>query len=61
MYSFLILLKEWGRLQPGQALSGDLSRSYRKFSSETFLTNYNKLSNAAKEALFFLVKVGQKE
>jgi hypothetical protein len=46
------LIERMGRLQPGQALSGDLVEATGKFSSETFLTNYNKLSNAAKEALF---------
>lgn len=41
-----------GRLQPGQALAGDFVEGVGKFSSETFLTNYNKLSKAAKESLF---------
>mgnify|MGYP003110804008 FL=1 len=46
------VLERMGRLQPGQALSGDVLEGSGKFSSETFLTNYNKLSEAAKESLF---------
>ena len=46
------VVERMGRLQPGQALSGDTIEAAGKFSSETFLTNYNRLSPAAKEALF---------
>jgi hypothetical protein len=46
------LLDRMGRLQAGQALAGDFVEGVGKFSSETFLTNYNKLSKAAKQSLF---------
>ena len=41
-----------GRLQPGQTLSGDATEAAGRFSSETFLTNFNKLSKQAQESLF---------
>ena len=41
-----------GRLQASQALAGDFVEGVGKFSSETFLTNYNKLSKTAKESIF---------
>jgi len=46
------IMERMGRLQPGQALSGDLVEGAGKFSSETFLTNFNRLSVEAQEALF---------
>jgi hypothetical protein len=46
------LIERLGRIQPGQALSGDLFEGAGKFSSENFLTNYSKLSKQAKDALF---------
>jgi len=46
------VIERMGRLQPGQALSGDAVEATGKFSSETFLTNYNKLSTQAKDAFF---------
>ena len=41
-----------GRLQPGQTLAGDFVEASGKFSSESFLTNWNLLSKAAREELF---------
>jgi len=46
------LLERMGRLQPGQTLAGDYVEATGKFSSESFLTNWNKLSKAAKDELF---------
>ena len=46
------VMERMGRLQPGQALSGDLVEGAGRFSSETFLTNYNRLSKEAQESLF---------
>lgn len=46
------VMERMGRLQPGQALSGDLVEGSGRFSSETFLTNYNRLSKEAQESLF---------
>ena len=46
------VIDRMGRLQASQALAGDFVEGVGKFSSETFLTNYNKLSKAAKESLF---------
>jgi hypothetical protein len=46
------IMERLGRLQPGQALSGDLVEGVGKFSSETFLTNFNRLSKEAQESLF---------
>jgi len=46
------IMERMGRLQPGQALSGDLVEGAGKFSSETFLTNFNRLSVEAQESLF---------
>jgi hypothetical protein len=46
------IMERMGRLQPGQSLSGDLVEGAGKFSSETFLTNFNRLSVEAQEALF---------
>ena len=41
-----------GRIQPAQAIGGDILEGSGKFSSETFLTNWSRLSDKAKEALF---------
>ena len=41
-----------GRLQPGQTLAGDFVEASGRFSSESFLTNWNLLSKAAREELF---------
>lgn len=46
------VIDRMGRLQASQALAGDFVEGIGKFSSETFLTNYNKLSKTAKESLF---------
>jgi hypothetical protein len=46
------IMERLGRLQPGQALSGDLVEGAGKFSSETFLTNFNRLTKEAQESLF---------
>ena len=46
------VMERMGRLQPGQALSGDIVETSGRFSSETFLTNFNKLSKQAQDALF---------
>ena len=46
------VIDRMGRLQASQALAGDFVEGIGKFSSETFLTNYNKLSKGAKESLF---------
>jgi len=46
------LLERMGRLQPGQTIGGDVVEASGKFSSETFLTNWNKLSDPAKKELF---------
>tara|TARA_R100001480_G_scaffold50518_1_gene63821 strand:+ start:736 stop:2727 length:1992 start_codon:yes stop_codon:yes gene_type:complete len=46
------VIERLGRIQPGQALSGDLFEGAGKFSSENFLTNYSRLSKQAKDALF---------
>ena len=46
------VIDRMGRLQASQALAGDFVEGVGKFSSETFLTNYNKLSKTAKESLF---------
>jgi hypothetical protein len=46
------IMERLGRLQPGQALSGDLVEGAGKFSSETFLTNFNRLNKEAQESLF---------
>ena len=41
-----------GRIQPAQALGGEMLEGTGKFSSETFLTNWAKLSDKGKEVLF---------
>ena len=46
------VIERMGRIQPGQALTGDFFEGTGKFSSETFLTNYSRLSDAAKNSLF---------
>ena len=46
------LIERLGRLQPGQTLAGDFVEASGKFSSESFLTNWSKLSDAAKKELF---------
>ena len=46
------VIERMGRLQPGQTLSGDATEAAGRFSSETFLTNFNKLSKQAQESLF---------
>ena len=46
------VIDRMGRLQASQALAGDFVEGVGKFSSETFLTNYNKLSKTARDSLF---------
>jgi len=46
------VLDRMGRIQPAQALGGEVLEGTGKFSSETFLTNWARLSNKAKEVLF---------
>jgi len=49
------VIEKMGRIRPGQALAGaldDVVEGSGKFSSETFLTNWNKLSKEAKDVLF---------
>ena len=46
------VIDRMGRLQASQALAGDFVEGIGKFSSETFLTNYNKLNKTARESLF---------
>jgi len=46
------LLERMGRLQPSQTIGGDIVEASGKFSSETFLTNWNKLSSSARKELF---------
>jgi hypothetical protein len=46
------ILERLGRMQPAQTLAGDAVETAGAFSSETFLTNYSKLSAAAKKELF---------
>jgi len=41
-----------GRIQPAQALGGEFVEGTGKFSSETFLTNWARLSQKSKEVLF---------
>ena len=41
-----------GRIQPAQALGGEMLEGTGKFSSETFLTNWARLSDKAKDVLF---------
>jgi hypothetical protein len=50
------IIDKMGRISPGQGIAGELGEEVTgqigRFSSETFLTNWNKLSPAAKETLF---------
>ena len=46
------ILQKLGRLQPSQTIAGDFVEASGKFSSESFLTNWNKLSDAARKELF---------
>lgn len=49
------VIEKMGRIRPGQALAGaldDVVEGSGKFSSETFLTNWNKLTKEAKDVLF---------
>ena len=46
------VLDRMGRIQPAQALGGEVLEGTGKFSSETFLTNWARLSDSAKQALF---------
>jgi hypothetical protein len=49
------VIEKMGRIRPGQALAGaldDVVEGSGKFSSETFLTNWNKLNKEAKNVLF---------
>jgi len=49
------VIEKMGRIRPGQAIAGaldDVVEGSGKFSSETFLTNWNKLSKEAKDVLF---------
>ena len=41
-----------GRIQPAQALGGEMLEGTGKFSSETFLTNWAKLSEKGRDVLF---------
>jgi hypothetical protein len=50
------IIDKMGRISPGQGVAGELGEEVTgqvgRFSSETFLTNWNKLSPAAKQVLF---------
>jgi len=46
------IIDRLGRIQPGQAVGGEIMEGMGKFSSETFLTNWARLSSKAKEVLF---------
>jgi hypothetical protein len=50
------IIDKMGRISPGQGIAGELGEEVTgqigRFSSETFLTNWNKLSPAAKQVLF---------
>lgn len=50
------IIDRMGRISPGQGMAAgvgeDISGQVGRFSSETFLTNWNKLAPAAKEVLF---------
>ena len=46
------IIDRMGRIQPAQALGGEVLEGTGKFSSETFLTNWARLSDSAKQALF---------
>ena len=49
------VIEKMGRIRPGQAIAGaldDVVEVSGKFSSETFLTNWNKLTKEAKDVLF---------
>jgi hypothetical protein len=49
------VIEKMGRIRPGQAIAGaldDVVEGSGKFSSETFLTNWNKLTKEAKDVLF---------
>ena len=53
-YKILVsnILERLGRMQPAQTFGGDTVMTAGRFSSETFLTNFSKLSDKAKESLF---------
>ena len=53
-YKILVsnVLEKLGRMQPAQTFAGDTVMTAGRFSSETFLTNFNKLSDQAKNSLF---------
>ena len=53
-YKILVsnILERLGRMQPAQTFGGDTVMTAGRFSSETFLTNFNKLSEKAKDSLF---------
>ena len=57
-YKVLIssIIDRMGRISPGQGIASEIGEEVTgqigRFSSETFLTNWNKLSPAAKQALF---------
>jgi len=53
-YKILVsnILERLGRMQPAQTFGGDTVMTAGRFSSETFLTNFNKLSKEAKKSLF---------
>ena len=46
------IIDRLGRIQPAQAVGGEIMEGTGKFSSETFLTNWARLSSKAKEVLF---------
>ncbi len=53
-YKILVsnILERLGRMQPAQTFGGDTVMTAGRFSSETFLTNFSKLSEKAKDSLF---------
>jgi hypothetical protein len=53
-YKILVsnILERMGRMQPAQTFGGDTVMTAGRFSSETFLTNFSKLSDQAKKTLF---------
>jgi len=53
-YKILVsnILERLGRMQPAQTFAGDTVMTAGRFSSETFLTNFSKLSEKAKDSLF---------
>ena len=60
-YKILVsnILERLGRMQPAQTFAGDTVMTAGRFSSETFLTNFSKLSEKAKDSLFRNVPFGK--